>query len=242
MAVMTRAALGADPPSAKLFEFRTLAGNLLAAQEEERRRVSRELHDELGQRLALLEIQIEQMELRLSGAGQVASEFECLRGHVAKIADDVHRICYRLHPAILENLGLVAALESYCEEYSAWSGVKTRFVHCDVPMQLPKGIALCLYRVVQESLRNVAKHADTRRAIVVLRGNAERIELIVKDCGKGFEPGRVRGKGGLGLVSLSERVHLAGGGCNIQSAPGKGTRIQASLPILTYAEPVGAAS
>jgi len=242
MAVITRAAIKVDSPGGNLFEFRTLADNLIAAQEEERRRVSRELHDELGQRLALLEIQIEQMEHRLAADPQVAAELECLRAHVAKIAEDVHRICYRLHPAVLENLGLVVALESYCEEYAAWSGVKTRFVHCGVPSQLPKAIALCLYRVVQETLRNVARHANARRAIVVLRGNAERLELIVKDSGRGFDPSRVRGQGGLGLISLSERVHLAGGICNIRSAPGRGTRIQASVPIHVFVEPVGAAS
>jgi signal transduction histidine kinase len=233
MAVMTR--------SNNLVEFRMLAGNLLAAQEEERRRVSRELHDELGQRLALLEIQIEQMERRLASDAQVTSELESLRGHVVALADDVHRICYRLHPAILENLGLIAALESYCEEYAAHSGVKTRFIHCGVPAQLPKTLALCVYRIVQETLRNVARHAHARHALVVLRGNADRIEVTIKDSGRGFDLALVRGNG-LGLISLTERVHLAGGTCTILSAPGKGTRIHASLPVSVYVEPIGAAS
>src|SRR5581483_7508982 len=96
------------------FEFRGLAANLLQAQEEERRRVSRELHDELGQRLALLEIQIEAMKRRLNPSEQLATELLSLRTRVGEIADDVHRICYRLHPAVLENLGLVPALRSYC--------------------------------------------------------------------------------------------------------------------------------
>jgi signal transduction histidine kinase len=233
MAAMTR--------SGNLFEFQTLAGNLIAAQEEERRRVSRELHDELGQRLALLEIQIEQMERRLVADAQVTSELECLRGHVATLADDVHRICYRLHPAILENLGLIVALESYCEEYAAHSSVKTRFMHCGIPAQLPKTLALCIYRIVQETLRNVARHAHAKRALVILRGTQDRIDVTIKDTGCGFDLARVRGNG-LGLISLTERVHLAGGTCTIRSSPGKGTRIHASLPVQLYAEPLGAAS
>src|SRR5947208_2967688 len=123
---MTRSELRMESPVGNILNMRGLAVNLLAAQEEERRRVARELHDELGQRLALLEIQIEQMERQVLDAA-VISGLEDLRGHVSKIAEDVHRICYRLHPSILENLGLLAALETYCEEYTASAGIKTRW-------------------------------------------------------------------------------------------------------------------
>ncbi|MGH9558185.1 MAG: sensor histidine kinase [Bryobacteraceae bacterium] len=212
-------------------EFRGLAANLLATQEEERRRVSRELHDELGQRLALLEIQIEEMVRRLGADSPVICELEALRSRVAGIAEDVHRICCRLHPAILENLGLIVAVRSYCEEYSAWSGIKTRFSHCGVPARLPPPVALCLYRVVQEGLRNAAKHSRSKRALVVLRGSEEGVHLIVKDSGQGFVLSEASKKGGLGLISLCERVRLSGGICNIHSAPERGTRIQAWVPL-----------
>lgn len=211
-------------------EFRARSARLLATEEEERRRVSRELHDELGQRLALLGIQIEEMERRLGANPDVSSSLERLRTQVGEIADDVHRICYRLHPAVLEHLGLVAAIRSYCEEFSTWSGTKTRFISCGVFSNLPSGVALCMYRVVQEALRNVAKHAAANRALVVLRGSSAGIEVIIKDSGRGFLM-REGCRKGLGLTSLQERVRLAGGDCVIRSAPGRGTRVQATVPF-----------
>jgi len=220
-----------DGPTGNSFGFPRAAANLLEAQEEERRRVSRELHDELGQQLALLDLQIEGMKRRLGSDERVAVELISLRTRVGEIADALHRICYRLHPAILENLGLVAAVRSYCDEYSAWSGVKARFSHCDVPSRLPSATALCLYRVVQESLRNVARHSRATRAVVVLRGIKHGLQVVVKDSGRGFILGEARGKGGLGLISVTERVRLAGGECEIRSAPNHGTRIQAWVPL-----------
>jgi signal transduction histidine kinase len=212
-------------------EFRNLAASLLAAQEEERRRVSCELHDELGQRLALLEIQIQEMERRLGSQSAVSPELVRLRTQVGRLADDVHRICCRLHPAILENLGLVVAIRSYCEEHSAWSGIDVRFTHTDVPSRLPAPIALCLYRVAQEALRNVARHAAAKRATVVLSVTRNGLQLTIKDNGQGFDLNAARAKGGLGLISLSERVRLAGGTWIIRSAPGRGTRVQAWVPL-----------
>jgi signal transduction histidine kinase len=225
----TRPASG--DPGGNGFELRNLAANLLEAQEEERRRVSRELHDELGQRLALLEIQIEEMKRRLGCDERLASDLAALRTRVGEIAEDVHRICYRLHPAVLENLGLVPAIRSYCEEYSAWSGIRTRFSHCEVPGHLPSSATLCIYRIVQEALRNVAKHSRASRAMVILRGVRHGLQIVVKDSGRGFVLDQVRSKGGLGLISLSERVRLAGGNCVIRSAPDHGTRIQAWIPL-----------
>jgi|SRR5579883_701317 signal transduction histidine kinase len=211
-------------------EFPSISARLLATEEEERRRVSRELHDELGQRLALLEIQIEEMTRRLEANPEVTACLARLRAQVGEIADDVHRICYRLHPAILEHLGLIAAIRSYCDEYSTWSGVKTRFTHCGVGPKIPPAVALCIYRVVQEGLRNVAKHAGARRALIALRGSGGRIQVVVKDCGRGFVLREGCTKG-LGLTSVAERVRLAGGTCVIRSAPGRGTRIQAWVPL-----------
>jgi len=218
-------------PRADSVGLNGLAADLLAAQEEERRRVSRELHDELGQRLALLEIQIEQLERELGADATVHSALESLRGRVGEIADDVHRICCRLHPAVLENLGLLIAVRSYCDEYGAWSGIKTRFTHLGVPAQLPPSVSLCIYRVVQEALRNVARHAHAKRAIVVIRGSESGMQVMVKDNGRGFNVGQAGRGGGLGLISLSERVKLLGGACWIRSAPDRGTCIRAWIPI-----------
>ncbi|HUA86944.1 MAG TPA: histidine kinase [Bryobacteraceae bacterium] len=212
-------------------KFRASSAHLLATEEEERRRVSRELHDELGQRLALLEIQIEEMGRRLGSDPNVASGLNKLRAQVGEIADDVHRICYRLHPAVLEHLGLIAALRSYCQEFAAWSGVRTRFTEFGVFGAIPPGVALCIYRIVQEGLRNVAKHACASRALVMLRVEGSALQVVVKDFGQGFVVREGCTKG-LGLTSLAERVRLAGGACVIRSAPGHGTRIQASVPLL----------
>ncbi len=213
-------------------ELPRLAADLLDAQEEERRRVSRELHDELGQRLALLEIQIEQLERQLGADKAVHSALETLRGRVGEIADDVHRICCRLHPAVLENLGLLVAVRSFCDEYSAWSGIVARFTHSGVPSKLPPPVSLCIYRVVQEALRNVARHAHASRAMVMIRASDSAIQVMVKDDGCGFHAGRA---GGLGLISLSERVKLLGGTCSIRSAPDRGTSIRAWIPIASDA-------
>jgi signal transduction histidine kinase len=204
----------------------------VAAQEEDRRRVSRELHDDLGQRLGLLELQIAQMERKPGGDSSVFSALESLRGSVGEIADDLHRICCRLHPAILENLGLAIAVESYYEEYTTWTSVRTRFMHCGVPEKLAPSIALCLYRVVQEALRNVAQHARATRAVVLMRGMERGIEVTIKDNGCGFRVAGAGRNGRLGLVSLNERVKLAGGRFSIESAPDRGTRIHAWVPIL----------
>lgn len=213
------------------YEFRAASAHLLATEEEERRRVSRELHDELGQRLALLEIQIEELHRRLGSNPEVSAGLSKLRTQVGDIADDVHRICYRLHPAILEQLGLIAALRAYCDEYSTWSGIKTRFTNCGDFLKIPSSVALCIYRVVQEALRNVAKHAGTTRALVMVRGNGAGLQVVVKDSGRGFVLREGCTKG-LGLTSLAERVRLAGGTCVIRTAPGRGTRVHASVPLV----------
>lgn len=225
--------LSAQPPGPALrFDVRGPAADLLAAQEEERRRVSRELHDELGQRLALLEIQIEQMERQLGSNAAVYSALESLRGHVGEIADDVHRICCRLHPAILENLGLVVAVRAFCAEFASWSGVKVRFAHSDVPSKLPPAISLCIYRLIQEGLRNVGRHARAHRAVVTIRASESGIEIRVRDNGCGLRTSSAV-HNGLGLISLSERVRLLGGSFAIRSAPGRGTRLQAWIPAWT---------
>jgi signal transduction histidine kinase len=208
-----------------------LAADRVAAQEEERRRVSRELHDDLGQRLGLLELQIAQTERELGGDSSVYSALESLRASVREIAEDLHRICCRLHPAILENLGLTIAVESFCEEYSTWSSVRARFLHRGVPAKLAPSTALCLYRVVQEALRNVSQHARATRVVVLMRGMEGGIEVTVKDNGCGFCVDGAGRNGRLGLVSLNERVKLAGGRFSIESAPDRGTRIHAWVPV-----------
>ena len=132
--------------------------------------------------------------------------------------------------------GALFVHQDLSEEYSAWSGIQTRFSHCDVPSRLPSSVTLCIYRVVQEALCNAAKHSRASRAMVMLRGIRNGLQIVVKDSGRGFLVDQARAKGRLGLISLTERVRLAGGNCTIRSAPDQGTRVQAWVPLAPSAE------
>ncbi|MEO7144278.1 MAG: sensor histidine kinase [Bryobacteraceae bacterium] len=207
---------------------------LLKAQEDECRRVSRELHDQLGQQLAILEVEME-MQMRVPRRDpQLAAWLAEMQRRVAALSQDVRRICRQLHPSILEDLGLVAALSCYCEDFERRSGVKTRFKYSGIPDFLPASISGCIYRVVQESLRNVEKHSGAKCAVVGLRGLPENIQVAVEDQGCGFDPAVGRRAGGLGLISIGERVRLLEGEHAIDSAPGKGTRIRLSIPLAVH--------
>jgi signal transduction histidine kinase len=208
-----------------------LAAQVLVAQEAERRRFSREMHDDLAQKVALLDFQIESMKRKLNHRDGALAELECLRGSVAALAEDLHRICYRLHPVVLDNLGLVAGVEFLCNEYARISSVQPKLVCETVPDDVPANVALCLYRVVQEALSNVHKHAYAKQVAVLLRGFTNGIRAIVSDSGRGFELNYAGAKSGLGLTFISERVKLLGGRSSIRSAPGRGTRIEAFVPL-----------
>ena len=209
----------------------SLTAHVLVAQEAERRRVSREMHDDLAQKVALLQFQIEGMKQRLISHPQVLPELESLRGCVAMLAEDVHRICFRLHPVILDNLGLVPGIEFLCAEHSRMTGVKATFLHDAIPDLLPANVALCLYRVVQEAIQNAAKHSTAKDVTISLRKSGNGIGVEVCDTGQGFDMNEAGAKSGLGLVFISERVRLLGGRCTIRSAPGKGTRISVIVPL-----------
>ncbi len=208
-----------------------VAAQVLVAQEAEQRRFSREMHDDLAQKVALLQFQIEGMKCKFDQRGAAIAELECLRGTVAALAEDLHRICYRLHPVVLDNLGLVAGVEFLCDEYARLSGIHPTFVCHEVPSQVPSNVALGLYRVVQEALNNVHKHADAKHVAVLLRGCADGIEAIVSDTGRGFEANCAGRRLGLGLTSIYERVNLLGGRSSIRSALGRGTSIEVFVPL-----------
>jgi signal transduction histidine kinase len=209
----------------------SLAAHVLVAQEAERRRVSREMHDDLAQKVALLQFQIEGMKRRLGSQPQVLPELESLRGCVAMLAEDVHRICFRLHPVILDNLGLVRGVEFLCEEHFRTTGVKATFEHHAIPEQIPSNVALCVYRVVQEAVQNVAKHSTAKDVTVKLRKIGNGIGAEICDAGQGFDMRDSEAKPRLGLVFISERVRLLGGRCTIRSTPGKGTRVSVVVPL-----------
>jgi signal transduction histidine kinase len=207
----------------------SLAAQVLVAQEAERRRVGREMHDDLAQRVALLQFEIDGMKRRCSSHPQVLPQLESLGKCVTLLAEDVHRICERLHPVVLDNLGLVRGIEFLCADLARTSGMTPSFEHSLIPEGIPANISLCLYRVVQEALHNAAKYSGASEASVSLHQEGAGLRVVIRDSGRGFDMGQVR-RLGLGLMFIEERVRLLEGRCTVESAPGKGTRVSAWVP------------
>jgi two-component system, chemotaxis family, CheB/CheR fusion protein len=213
-------------------QLQALAAKLITAQEESSKHLARELHDVFSQKLAVLGMEITALQQTpparpkaLSGRLlQVAEE-------IGSLVKDIHQMSRQLHPAILDDLGLAAALNNECLAFSELYGVPVQFTPLKVPERLPEDVSLCLYRVAQESLRNIGKHAAPTEVRVALTGNKKQISLVIEDIGNGFELEEARGKGGLGLISMDERVRLVGGTFSIQSQPGKGTRVEVRIPL-----------
>jgi signal transduction histidine kinase len=200
------------------------------AEESERRRVARELHDDIGQGLALLTIEIERLGLEPPAtAAEFAGRVRELSARARELSSTVHGLSHQLHPSTVEQLGLVAALRGLCHEVGVGHGLEVTFTHSHVPEVVTPATALCLYRVGQEALRNVVRHSGTARAAVDLAGIPDGLRLVVSDRGAGFDPA-VRSVEGLGLVSMRERLQMAGGDLTIHARPGGGVRLAASVP------------
>jgi signal transduction histidine kinase len=212
-----------------------LSGRLINAQEEERSRIARDLHDDMNQRLGLLAFGLSQLSGKLP-AGEAKLEIQELWQQTSGLSQDVHRLSHELHPATLEQLGLVAAARALCAEFSKKQGVEVYFTEHDVPPQLPEQVPLCLYRVLQESLQNIAKHSEASVVKVELDGGRDGVHLTVEDDGIGFDPAN-QGQGGLGLLSMRERLRLVGGSIRIDSAPSQGTSVKVLVPISAAESP-----
>jgi signal transduction histidine kinase len=213
-------------------QLRALTAGLFRAQEEERRRLSRELHDDLNQKLAMLAVEAEALGQELPlGRPSVQDRLSKLLCGVNGLSDDVHRIAYQLHPPILDHLGLAVALKSYCQEFSRRFAAKVKFIRRDLPEAIPHEVALCLFRVTQEGLRNIARHSRSERATVVLSGGRQALRLSITDFGVGFDPEAMTSESGLGLISMEERVRLAGGSFAVWSRSGGGTRLEIRIPL-----------
>jgi signal transduction histidine kinase/ABC-type uncharacterized transport system substrate-binding protein len=209
---------------------RDLAGRLIASQEVERQRVARELHDDLSQKLALLAIDIHQLSAEAPDDGRQREYCDQIRELAAEIASDIHQLSYRLHPSKLETMGLLAAMTSLCRDMSHQGGVRVAFTHDSVPQRVDPNVSLCLYRIAQEALHNVARHSHAREAEVRLAREDSLLTLRVADCGVGFDP-QEASREGLGLISMRERVAYLRGRMVIHSAPGGGTRIGVQIPL-----------
>jgi two-component sensor histidine kinase len=211
-------------------EARSLGGRLITAHEDERRRLARELHDDLTQRLAALAIQA----AKLDGSGVAAEGRETvnsIRERLVELSEDVHALSYRLHPTVIEDLGLVEALKAECDRVARSEAFRVELDAGSVPAKLPTGAAVGLFRVAQEALRNVARHAKASDVRVALHSDNGRLVLAVQDNGTGFGASRKRGGVSLGLASMRERMRLLDGALDVDSAPGRGTTVTASISL-----------
>lgn len=213
-------------------ELRDLAARLLTAQEEERRRISRDLHDDINQRLAMLVVQAESLESSLPpSAGDCSKELRSIQDRLTELSDDVRHLAYQFHPSILDDLGLTVALQRLVDECAARANLQGTFDVSPSPPTVPQPVATCLYRIAQESLANVMKHARANKVIVSLASTADAITLTVQDDGVGFDTQQLaNGHRGLGLISMAERLRLVRGTVTIDSIPHQGTRLSIKVP------------
>jgi signal transduction histidine kinase len=207
-----------------------LSGRLITAQEDERRRIARELHDDVNQRLALLSIELDQLRDDDRSAG-IRPRLQRLSAKTADLSVEVHNLSRELHPFKLEHLGLVPAVRDFCRELESRHEIQVEFNAGDVPEDLSSEMAICLYRVLQEALRNVVTHSGARHAAVTIKRENGRVLLKVADKGAGFDPDPLLLGKGLGLIAMRERLGLVQGEIVVRSAPGIGTEIVASVPV-----------
>jgi signal transduction histidine kinase len=214
-------------------DLRLLASQLLRLQEDERRRISRDLHDDINQRLALLSIDIEMLEQQLSGAsvGTVRT-VRTIQDRIVELSESVRRLAYQFHPSILDDLGLSIALRRLVDDFQSRTGLSAQFMCKNIPKHVAQDVVTCLYRVAQEGLANISRHAGAKHVQVELRRLRDGLQLMISDDGVGFDVNRDDGRrGSLGLISMRERVFLVAGTLEIQSTAGEGTRICAWVPF-----------
>jgi two-component system sensor histidine kinase UhpB len=209
-----------------------LTGRLIAAQETERARIARQLHDEVNQQLAAFSIALSSLKRRLPNvAKDVQAEITRLQQQAIILSDEIRNLSHELHPGVLQHAGLVAALRGSCAEMGLQHGIEVSVEADDNLGSLPAEVALCLYRVAQEALHNTAIHARARQARVALRRTLSGLELTVSDDGCGFDLAEAKRAGGLGLLSIDERVRLVRGSLRIDSLPEWGTQVCVQLPL-----------
>jgi signal transduction histidine kinase len=208
-------------------QVRKLLGRLIDVQEAERRRISRELHDDLNQKIATLSMGISQLKRKVPQQdGELIADLDQLRKTANGLTDEVRRLSHQLHPAVLEHLGLVPALESYIASFS-----DVQFTADTGEVRIPFQTSICLYRVAVEALRNVARHSGAASAAVSLKRSHDGLELQVSDSGRGFDVKTFKQGGGLGLISIEERLRVLEGDCEISSAWERGTTLVARVPL-----------
>ena len=208
-----------------------LSGQLIQASEAERSRIAREIHDDYQQRLAMLSIDLEGLATYLERDSEGSDRVHELWDRVGELGSDLHSLSHRLHSSTLDNLGLVAALSSLCAEFKDYHSIDVNFVEENVPRNVPREAALCLFRITQEALQNVKKHSHADSAEVRAAGLEQKIHLSISDRGTGFDQGAASRQSGIGIRSMEERVRLVGGQFAVHSRPMEGTKIEVWVPI-----------
>jgi signal transduction histidine kinase len=211
---------------------RKLLGRVIDIQESERRRISRELHDDLNQKIATLSLGISRLKRKLPMKDeQLVGELDQLRETANGLTNEVRRLSHQLHPAVLEHLGLVTALQSYIDSFTDEEEIDVQFIAEIGDERISFQTSICLYRVAVEALRNVSRHSGGKSAVISLRRHNDVLELQVSDAGKGFDVDSFKQGGGLGLISIEERLRLVQGSCEIQSTRDGGTTLVARVPL-----------
>jgi signal transduction histidine kinase len=219
----------------------SVSRRLIEAQDQERTRIARELHDDIGQRLALLAVELEELHQSPPILPEVRSRVGRLQKYTSEIATDIQTLSHELHSSKLEYLGIAAAMRSFCQEFGEQTKVKIDFKSEDLPRPSSPEISLCLFRVLQEALHNSAKHSGVRHVEVRLWETSNEIHLAVSDSGAGFDSEAAKESRGLGLISMKERLKLVKGTFSIESQPKRGTTIHARVPLSSDSKPMRAA-
>lgn len=210
----------------------SLSGRLIEAQEEERKRIARELHDDYNQRLAMLALDLENLAEKIGDSSvDAAQQLQKFFERVSEIGADLHSLSHSLHSSTLGTLGLVAGVSAFCKEFAEQQGIQVDFAHENVPHGIPEDAALCIFRIAQEGLRNIKRHSGADRAEVRLEGLEEKLHLSVADPGTGFDVNKRSPQSGIGIRSMKERLRPLGGHLEVRSRPMAGTRIDAWLPF-----------
>jgi signal transduction histidine kinase len=212
--------------------LRDLSACLIHSHEEERNRLARELHDDFSQRLSVLALDLEKAaESTKHSLGDTGNKIHDLWNEACKIGADLHALSHQLHSSTLESLGLVPGISSFCNEFSEQQGIEVDFAHEDIPRTIAPDVALCLFRIVQEALRNVKKHSCCSTAQVRLENMNSAVHLRISDEGVGFNESEPSRHVGLGIRSMKERLRLVGGRFEIRARPLEGTQIDAWVPL-----------
>ena len=222
-------------------ELEQLSRRLMTLQEDERQRIARELHDDYGQRMAGLLFELAATAERTDATPDLRRAMQIAGERLGNVAKDLQQLSRSLHSAVLDKIGLEAAIRSDCSSLRQGSAWQVDFQSIDVPKRLPEPVSLAAYRVFQEALQNALKHSQTNRLDVSLTVEGTDLALRVKDYGFGFDTESANHAGSLGLLSMRERLRMVGGAFMIHSEIGKGTQVEAKLPIGTQSPPASLA-